>query len=222
MKVSEALATRRSTRGFLDKPVAPEIMRRILAAASRSPSGGNLQPWHIHVVYGEPLARLKGIMQKRVEEAPQGEPLDYSIYPKDLVSPYRERRYQLGEALYEQLGIPREDKAGRQKWFARNFQFFGAPMALFCTLDRRMGQPQWSDLGMFLQSVMLLLREEGLDSCPQECWSIYPETVGKFLNIPSHRMLFVGMSIGYADPDDPANRLVASRVPLEEFAEFIG
>lgn len=222
MKVSEAIVTRRSIRGFHDNPVPADVIRRILKTAARTPSGGNLQPWHIQVVSGEPLAQLKQIMLQRVEEMPQGEPTEYDIYPKELVSPYRERRFQVGEDLYGQLGIPREDKAARKKWFSRNFQFFGAPMALFCTVDRRMGPPQWSDLGMFLQSVMLLLREEGLHSCAQECWAIYPETVGKFLNTPSHRMFFTGMAIGYADPDDPANRLVADRAKMEEFAEFIG
>lgn len=222
MKVSEAIVTRRSIRGFRDNPVPADVIRRILKTAARTPSGGNLQPWHIQVVSGEPLAQLKQIMLQRVEEMPQGEPTEYDIYPRELVSPYRERRFQVGEDLYGQLGIPREDKAARKKWFSRNFQFFGAPMALFCTVDRRMGPPQWSDLGMFLQSVMLLLREEGLHSCAQECWAIYPETVGKFLNTPPHRMFFTGMAIGYADPDDPANRLVADRAPMEEFAEFIG
>ncbi|KRB84060.1 nitroreductase [Noviherbaspirillum sp. Root189] len=222
MKVSEAIQTRRSIRGFLDTPVPRETMRRILETASRAPSGGNLQPWHIHVVSGEPLAELKHIMQQRITEAPQGEETEYDIYPRELVSPYRERRYQVGEDLYGHLGIPREDKAARKKWFARNFAFFGAPMALFCTVDRRMGPPQWSDLGMFLQNVMLLLREEGLHSCPQECWAIYPQTVGSFLNIPPERILFTGMAIGHADWSVPANALVAERAPLEHIAEFIG
>lgn len=222
MKVSEAITTRRSVRGFLDKPVAAELIRRVIQTAARAPSGGNLQPWHIQVVAGEPLARLKQVMRKRVEEAPQGETTEYDIYPKDLIAPYRDRRFKIGEDLYGCMGIPREDKAARKKWFSRNFQFFGAPMALFCHIDRRMGPPQWSDLGMYLQSVMLLLREEGLDSCPQECWSIYPETIWQFLNTPPHHMLFIGMSIGYADPADPANQLIVERAEPGEFAEFIG
>lgn len=221
MKVSDAINTRRSIRGFLDIPVAEETMRRILETASRAPSGGNLQPWHIQVVHGEALADLKRIMQQRIAALPQGEETEYDIYPRDLVSPYRERRYQLGEDLYARLGIPREDKAARRTWFTRNFAFFDAPMALFCSVDRRMGPPQWSDLGMFLQNVMLLLREEGLHSCPQECWAIYPKTIGEFLKIPAERMLFTGMAIGVADWDAPANALVAARAPLEEFAEFI-
>lgn len=222
MNVSEAIATRRSIRGFLDKPVPPQLIREIVEKAARAPSGGNLQPWHIQVVGGAPLDELKAIMRQRVVDEPKGEPAEYHIYPPELVSPYRERRFQVGEDLYGHLGIPREDKAARRQQFARNFQFFGAPLALFCTVDRRMGPPQWSDLGMYLQNVMLLLREAGLDSCPQECWAMYPETMHRFLGTPPERMLFTGMAIGYADPDAPANRLYAQRAPVEEFAEFIG
>jgi nitroreductase len=222
MKVSEAVETRQSVRGFLDTPVAPDVIRRVVERAARAPSGGNLQPWHIDVVAGARLAELKALMAKRVVEAPAGEPTEYDIYPKTLPSPYRDYRFEVGEALYGALGIPREEKARRLMWFARNFQFFGAPLALFCSVARTMGPPQWSDLGMYLQTVMLLLREEGLDSCPQECWAIYPKTIGEFLNLPPERMLFCGMAIGYRDPDDPANGFRAARAPLEAFARFHG
>jgi nitroreductase len=107
-------------------------------------------------------------------------------------------------------------------WFARNFQFFGAPVALFCSVDRRMGPPQWSDLGMYLQTLMLLLKEEGLDSCPQECWAIYPNTIGDFIGIPPERMLFTGMAIGFIDPDDKANLARPSRAPMADWAAFHG
>lgn len=222
MDLVEAINSRRSVRGFLDTPVPPEAIRRVLTIASRAPSGGNVQPWQIHVVAGEPLAQLKATMLRKVEELPGGEGTEYDIYPKELVSPYRDYRFKVGEDLYAKLGIPREDKAGRRRQFARNYQFFGAPMALFCSLDRRMGPPQWSDCGMFLQTVMLLLRAEGLDSCPQEAWSTYPKTVGAFLGLPPELMLFCGMAIGYADPDEPANRLYTERAPLEAFTKFLG
>ena len=222
MDLVESINSRRSVRGFLDTPVPAATIRRVLEIASRAPSGGNLQPWHIQVVAGEPLAGLKALMRERVEQAPGGEGSEYDIYPKELVSPYRDYRFKLGEDMYAHIGIPREDKEGRRRWFARNFQFFGAPMALFCSIDRRMGPPQWSDLGMFLQTVMLLLRAEGLDSCPQECWSIYPKTLGEFLELPPEQMLFCGMSIGYADPNEPAHRLYAERAPLESFVKFRG
>lgn len=222
MRVSDAVETRRSVRGFLPKPVDPAILRRVVEKAARAPSGGNLQPWHIDVVGGAKLDELKAIMAKRVLEAPGGEPTEYDIYPKVLPSPYRDHRFQVGEDLYGALGIPREDKMARMLWFARNFQFFGAPAALFCSVARTMGPPQWSDLGMYLQTVMLLLREEGLDSCAQECWAIYPETIGRFLALPADRMLFCGMSIGYADEADKANQFRSRRAPLEAFARFHG
>ncbi len=220
--VSEAITTRRSVRGFLPTEVDGALLRRIVETASRAPSGGNLQPWHIDVVGGGRLAELKAIMARRVMEAPTGEPQQYDIYPKILTSPYKDYRFQVGEDLYGALGIPRESKLERLQWFARNFQFFGAPVALFCTVARTMGPPQWSDLGMFLQNIMLLLREAGLDSCPQECWAIYPDTIGRFLNIPEERMLFTGMAIGFADPADKANQFRTRRAPLADFATFAG
>lgn len=223
MNVYEAAASRRSIRAYLDKPVPADAIRRVLSAAARAASGGNLQPWHIDVVAGDPLAQLKDIMRTRVVEAPGGDPVqEYSIYPKELVSPYRERRYQVGEDMYAILNVAREDKAGRLAWFARNYQFFGAPMALFCTVDRRMGMPQWSDLGMYLQTVMMMLRAEGLDSCAQECWAVYPKTITDFLGTPPERMLFTGMAIGYRDENHPINQLVTRRAPLDEFASFRG
>ncbi|MGH8787625.1 MAG: nitroreductase [Cupriavidus necator] len=222
MNVSQAIASRKSVRGFLPRAVAPDTIRRVLDTAARAPSGGNLQPWHIHVVGGEALEGLRAIMRERIAQAPAGEEREYDIYPRELVSPYRDRRFQVGEALYHYLDIPREDKARRLAQFANNFTFFGAPLALFCTVDRRMGPPQWSDLGMYLQTVMLLLREEGLDSCAQECWAMYPQTIGRFLSLPAERMLFTGMAIGYEDPEAPANQLRAVRAQLDEFTEFMG
>ena len=222
MKVSDAVASRRSVRGFLPDAVDGAAIRRVLERASHAPSGGNLQPWHIDVLAGEPLAELKVLMQARIRELPKGEPPEYSIYPSELPEPYRSYRFAAGEDLYGALGIPRENKLARLMWFARNFQFFGAPVALFCSVAKTMGPPQWSDLGMYLQTVMLLLREEGLDSCPQECWAIYPETIRRFVGIPDDRMLFTGMAIGWKDAHDKANALVPQRAPLDAFATFRG
>ncbi len=112
MKVSQAVASRKSVRGFLPQAVAPDTIRRVLEAAARAPSGGNLQPWHIHVVGGEALEGLRAIMRERIAQAPAGEAREYDVYPRELVSPYRDRRFQVGEALYHYLDIPREDKRG--------------------------------------------------------------------------------------------------------------
>lgn len=214
--VSQAIAERRSVRGFLDTPVDPEAVCAMLEKAARAPSGGNLQPWHVDVVTGASMDRLKALMRERLA-AGVSEPHAYDIYPPNLTAPYRDRRFAIGEAMYAHIGIPRDDKAARRLWFARNFRFFDAPAAIFCTVDRQMGPPQWSDLGMFLQSFMLLAVEAGLATCPQECWAVYPETVTGFLGTPAERMLFCGVAIGHEDPDQPANRLRSARAPLEEW-----
>ena len=223
--VTEALNSRLSVRDFLPTPVSGEQIRRVLATASRSPSGGNVQPWRIDVVAGDKLVELKAIMLRRLAEVAAGdksESPEYDIYPKELVSPHRDYRFKIGEDMYARLGIPREDKAARLRWFARNYQFFGAPLALFCSVDRRMGPPQWSDLGMYLQSVMLLLREAGLDSCPQECWAVYPKTIGEFIGLPAERMLFTGMAIGHRNPEHTINQLQSERAAVDMFARFHG
>ncbi|ODU22061.1 MAG: NADH dehydrogenase [Sphingomonas sp. SCN 67-18] len=219
MEVAQAVASRRSVRGFLDRPVDPALLRALVEKAARAPSGGNVQPWHVDVVGGESLAALKAVMRERLAAGAAETPA-YAIYPPALTAPYRDRRFAVGEQMYAHIGIPREDKAARRAWFARNFQFFGAPAALFCTVDRQMGPPQWSDLGMYLQTLMLLLVDAGLSCCPQECWAVYPDTITGFLGTPADRMLFSGMAIGYEDPSVPANALRTGRAPLEEWARF--
>ena len=219
MDVRQAVAQRRSTRAFRDTPIDTVLIETLAMAASRAPSGGNLQPWHVDIVNGDAMKRLKLTMLGTLAAGATEDP-EYDIYPRDLAAPYRDRRYAIGEALYARLGIPREDKVARRAWFAQNFAFFGAPAALFLTIDRAMGPPQWSDAGMFLQSFMLLAQEEGLATCAQECWAIYPQTVRAFLSTPSDRMLFCGMAIGFADPDAPANALAADRAPPIEWLKM--
>lgn len=219
MDVAEAVASRRSIRAFLPDPVAPDVIRRVLTTAARAPSGGNLQPWHVEVIGGEPLAALKAAVAGRWinEETPE-----YRVYPAGLPDLYETRRVAVGEAMYGSLNIAREDRAARRQWFVQNFQFFGAPLALFMHTSALMGPPQWSDMGMFLQTVMLLLRGEGLDSCPQECWASFPETVKRHFGIPDGHILFCGMAIGYRDLDAPVNSFPVDRAPLEEFVRFHG
>jgi nitroreductase len=220
--VSEALATRLSVRDFLPDPVPEALLREVLQKAARAPSGGNLQPWHVVALTGAPLASLVARAGAKAAELPKGESQEYHVYPTGLTDPYLERRFKIGEDMYALLGITREDRPARREWFKNNLRFFGAPAALFCFIDRQMGPPQFSDLGMFLQSVMLLLREAGLDSCAQEFWAMYAATVYAELNIPENLMLFCGLAIGKRNFDAPVNSLVSDRAPLEDFATFKG
>jgi nitroreductase len=222
MSVSEAVATRMSCRAFLNTPVSGQTIREILEAAKQAPSGGNLQPWHVYAVAGEPLNQLRAIIAAKLPGQPMGEGSEYNMYPPNLTEPYRSRRFKCGEDLYATIGIARENRAGRLAQFARNFDFFGAPAALFFAIDRQMGADQWADVGMFMQSVMLLARERGLHTCPQEAWSLWYRTLGEFLAMPPELMLFCGMAIGHRDEAAPINRLKTDRAPLQEFATFRG
>lgn len=217
MNVTDAVNARRSIRAFLPDAVSDDTIRELLAAASRAPSGGNLQPWRIYVVNGPSMDRFR---QHLADKPPFEEPA-YDIYPPSLWDPYRTNRFTVGEQMYATLGIERDDKAGRLAQFANNGNFFGAPAALFCYVDRGMGKPQWSDLGMFLQTFMLLAQEAGLDTCAQEYWAARPEAVREFTDAPDDLMIFCGMAIGKADWDAPINSLVSERQPLDEWATFL-
>ncbi|MEO4041049.1 nitroreductase [Hoeflea sp. CAU 1731] len=205
MNVSEALATRISCRAFKPDPVNSETVRAIIDGARFAPSGGNLQPWSLFAVSGAPLARIFD-----------------DVYPPDLKEPYAARRFKCGEDLYASIGIDRYDKPGRIRQFRRNFEMFGAPVGLFVYIDRTMGPPQWSDVGMFLQSVMLLAREHGLHTCAQEAWVQWHTTIDEHLKPPADWMLFCGIAVGYMDEDHPINTLRTERAPVDEIVTFLG
>lgn len=206
-----------SVRQFTNEPVHDELLRGILVDAARAPSGGNLQPWRIYVVNGESMTKLRSHLASH----PPMEKPEYDIYPAELGEPYRANRFAVGEAMYATLGIAREDKDGRRRQFAHNNEFFGAPAALFCFVDRNMGLPQWSDLGMFLQTVMLLAVERGLGTCAQEYWAVRHNAVRSFVGAPENEMLFCGMAIGHVDESAPINTLKSERMPLDMWAKFV-
>ena len=199
MDVNEAVTSRRAVRGFTDQPVPREVLERVLSAAAWSPSGSNLQPWHTYVLTGAPLAQLKKLAVERVAAGDPWDEREYEMYPPALKSPYRERRHAFAEQRYGALGIAREDIEARQRAAIANWDCFGAPAALFCYIDRDLGLPQWADVGMYLQTIMLLLRAEGLHSCPQMAWSTVRKTVAEIVSPPPGLILFCGMSIGYED-----------------------
>lgn len=222
MDVSEVVASRRSIRAFLDRPVDAAILRRVLEKAQRAPSGGNVQPWNAVVITGEPLARLQSAIAEVLPQGRVGRSTEYDIYPAGLDGAYEERRVAVGEAMYDALGIARADKKGRLDQFAWNYAAFGAPVLLLVHTPKYMGPPQWSDIGMWLQTVMLLLRDEGLDSCPQESWAMYSRQVRGCVAIPEDHIFFCGMAIGYRDPAAPVNLFGVPRAPLAEAVRFEG
>ena len=216
MNVSEAVATRRSVRAFLDTPVDRTVIERVLEKAQRAPSGGNTQPWHGVLLTGAPMQRLFARVAQEFPKGREAHKPEYHIYPPELDGAYEERRFGVGEDLYASLGISREEKGKRLMWFARNFQAFGAPVLMLVHTPKYMGPPQWSDIGMWLQTIMLLLREEGLDSCAQEAWAVYSPQIREMVDIPDDHIFFCGMAIGYRDADDPVNNFDVKRAAVSE------
>lgn len=217
MNVTDAVLSRSSVRAFLKQPIDNDIIKELLQKSSRSASGGNLQPWKIFVLNKDSMEKFLQFQNDWTSpETPS-----YEIYPPALKEPYRSSRYQLGEQMYDLLGIERDDKEGRLKQVMRNFNFFDAPAAIFCFVDKTMGPPQWSDLGMFLQTFMLLAKEVGLDTCAQEAWSVKQESVCSFFQTNDEEMLFCGMAIGYKDKDAQVNKLRSERRPIEDWAYFV-
>ena len=217
MDVTEAVDSRKSIRAFLDKAVDDSLIKELLEKSSRAASGGNLQPWKIYVINGKTMDSFHKFQSEWTEpETPA-----YAIYPENLKEPYKTSRYEVADDMYSLLGIEREDKEARFKQVLKNYEFFGAPAAFFCFVDRQMGRPQWSDLGMFLQTFMLLAREAGLDTCPQEAWAMKQESVTAFVEAPDELMLFCGMAIGYQDESEKVNELRTSRRPVEDWAVFL-
>lgn len=222
MNVSEAVATRRSVRAFLDQPVDRAIIERVLEKAQQSPSGGNTQPWNAAVITGEPMQQLIEKVAAVLPDGPAAFSPEYDIYPKDLDGAYEERRRGVGEAMFGALEIARDNKMGRRMWFANNFRSFGAPVMLMIHTPKYMGPPQWSDIGMWMQTVMLLLREEGLDSCGQEAWAMYSKQVREVVDIPEDHTFFCAVAIGYRDAEANVNQFHVPRAELSQVVTFDG
>lgn len=221
VNVSEAVARRVSIRAYSADPVPGELVREVLRKAGHAPSGGNLQPWKVAVLAGEPLARFKALVAAR-QAAGQTEQAEYDVYPPNLWEPLRARRTATRPPRFRALGFDPSDKAGDRELGRLNADFFGAPVALFFSIDRRCGKAQWSDMGMFYQTVMLLAVEAGLDTCPQMFWARWPKTIAEFTGMPDDHTIYAGMSMGYRDPAHPINAIVTEREPLESYATFIG
>jgi nitroreductase len=220
MNTTEAIRDRISTRAFLDKPVSKETIIKILDTARWSPSGTNTQPWKVAVVQGNTKQAITDafLNTNKDDIKPNA---DYEYYPTEWVEPYKGRRFQCGMDLYKALEIGREDKEKRVEAALANYRFFNAPVTLFFFIDKIMCKGSWVDMGMFLQSVMLAAREQGLGSCPQASTSDYPDLVREILGVSGDQFLLIcGLSLGYADDDHPVNQYRTSREEVDTFTTW--
>ncbi|MEM6908288.1 MAG: nitroreductase [Pseudomonadota bacterium] len=218
MDVTQAVTSRRSIRAFLDKPVDLETIRRVMDKARWAASGCNYQPWEATILTGQPLADL----QAKITSTPPQE-LEYDWNAPLAEDGYKSRLHGISKGMFGALGIARDDHEARMKAMGRNATSFDAPAVMFVYFPRMMKEPQWSDTGMWLQTVALLLREEGLDSCFQEFMAYYANIIRDHLGLDHERyMFFCGMAIGYRDPEAPVNAFERERVPLDSQVTFLG
>ena len=214
----DAVTGRRSVRAFLPTPVSDEIVRAILAGASRAASGTNIQPWLVHVVTGEARERLSQAALVAMEAGEMG--LEYAYLPETMKEPYLSRRRKIGYDLFAKYGIARDDYPARKAAMLRNYSFFGAPVGLFFTMDRDHALGAWLDCGMFMQNVMVLARAHDLETCPQQAWCDIGAVVHRELKIPEGHVVLSGMALGHEDVDAPVNSLVSDRVAVDEFTTW--
>ncbi len=221
--VKDAIASRRAVRGYLDKEVPLGMVKELLALASRSPSGSNIQPWKVRVVSGEKKRQLsKAIFDSLPVDGKEKPKADWNYYPVNWREPYIGRRRKLGWGLYGLLGIGKGDTEKAENFRLKNYDFFGAPVGMIFTLDRDMEVGSFLDIGIFLGHLVVAVRGLGLDSCLQQSFADVHEVVCRELEIPATERVICGMALGYADNAVPQNKLVTERVPVEEFASFSG
>lgn len=227
ISVAEAITSRMSVRAFTKEPITSEQILRILNLSARAPSGTNTQPWKAYVLEGEKLAELcrqvcnaydaiaaNPDLQKEYQEG-------YDYYPKKWFSPYIDRRRENGWSLYGLLGITKGDKDKMHQQHRKNFEFFGAPVGIFFTIDKELGRGSMLDYGMFLQNFMVAARAEGLDTCPQAAWNAFSKIILPFIGAQDNEMLVCGMALGKADQNEIVNTFRTPRVPAEEFTTWV-
>jgi len=220
LNVTDALKTRRTTRGFRPDPVPDKLMQQLFEAAQLSASNCNTQPWHVTVVSGDARDRLGAAL---VAEITSGKTPAPAFQPGDanLQGVYRERQVACAVEYYKVMGIARDDKAGRNALMLKNWEFFGAPHVAFLSMPTSMGAVNAIDVGIYLQSLMLLLVEHGLASCPQGALAFFPEPVYEIADIPAGHGILCGISFGYADERAKINQVRMERAPLAQSVSFV-
>ncbi|HEY4343854.1 MAG TPA: nitroreductase [Parvibaculum sp.] len=221
MHIDEALRARKSVRAFKPDPVPLELLREILELATRAPSGTNIQPWKVHVVSGDVRRRLEAEVLAHRETNPVDAAAEFPRTSKRK-EPYTSRMRKLGKDMYSLIGIPKGDQSANWAQWGRNYKFFDAPVGLIFTIDKDLDAMSFLDIGMFIQSLMLVAKARGLDTCAQGAWNNYWAATRRVLNVPEDEYIICGVSLGYEDTSSPVNTLVSEREPLETFATFHG
>jgi nitroreductase len=221
--VDAAITTRKSVRAFLPTPVERATVEQLLAVASRSPSGSNIQPWKVRVVAGEVRQRLtQAILDAIARDGFDKYQREWNYYPVQWREPFLGRRRKIGWDMYGLLGIGKGDHEGTQQARLRNYEFFGAPVGMIFTLDEDLEIGSWLDLGILLGTIMIAARGRGLETCPQAAFADFHSIIRPILGIPANEIVICGLALGHADPNAPVNALETERAAVSEFTTFHG
>lgn len=218
--IHRALHERRSVRAYLDRDVPRPVLERILASAARAPSGNNTQPWQVEVLTGPARRRLSAAILAERAAGTDLPPREYEYYSAVWPEPFLSRRRENGWALYGLIGVKRGDREGARAHHDRNYDFFGAPVGLIVSVDRRLGDGAYIDVGLFLQSLAVAAVAEGLATCLQAAFIPHHATIRAVLGLDAGQKIICGVALGYEDPAHPANALRTPREPVSGFARF--
>ena len=222
MNVKEAFISRRSVRRFLPDPIPKDKIKNILECSAFAPSGHNIQPWHVYVVEGKKKEAITNSILESIENgSAKNFKQEFDYYPTEWFEPFISRRRAVGFELYKLLNIKRDDFEARDKQMQENFHFFGAPLGMFITMDIRLAEGTFIDLGMFIQSILVGARGEGLHTCGQVAFTKFHTILSKELEFDENEMLVCGVSMGYEDEDAPENKLRVEKLKHDQFSTFI-
>ena len=222
MEFDDVIRSRRSTRGFLDKPVPKALIAEILELAMRAPTSMNTQPWHFHVVAGEVLDRIRaGNVERNLAGIPHSR--EFRLGP-EYAGVHRERQVEIAKQLFGAMGIARDDRQARQEWVLRGFRQFDAPASIIVTYDRALygsDIPPF-DCGGVVNCLVNAAWSRGLGCVINSQGIMQSPVVRAEARIPDDEVIQTCVAIGWPDERFPANAVVSRRKPLGEAAVFLG
>jgi len=219
MDITNLLKERKSVRAFLNKEVDDKKIEIILEGLKHTASGSNMQPWLIHVVSGNTKKMIDKKTLKAFDAGDQTN-MDYPYYPETIPALYQKRRKETGLQLYNSLNIKKEDKERRIKQWRANYDAFGSPVILYFFMDNELTTGSYIDMGMAIQSTLILAQEQGLATCTMASLAEYPDIVREVLKIDNTKALICGIALGYEDKEAKINSYRTPRLKIEEFSTF--
>lgn len=218
MNVSQTVESRVSCRGYKKEPVEQALLQEIFTKAQQSPSNCNVQPWQVLVVSVKKKDELKNKLIQNVMQQQKPNP-DFN-WNVAYTGEHRDRQFGAANALYSAMDIGREEKQKRQMAMLRNWAFFDAPHVAIFTLDKYLDIMGAVDMGIYAQTLSLLLQEQGISSCMQGALGQFPGPIRDMFELPEERGILFGMSFGYADDNANVNKARTDRAELGESVIF--